>query len=65
MKKNKKQTYGRIHSIKLPHPSKTHDLFAESKFCKKSPSVFNYYLLNETIQPSIGKGEFSLSIGYE
>ena len=37
-----------MHSIKLPHSSKTPSL-AESKFCKRSPSVFNYYLLNETV----------------
>ena len=46
--KNKKQRYSRIHSIKFLHSSKTPSL-AESKFCKKSPSVFSYYLPNETI----------------
>ena len=39
---------GWIHSIKLPHSSKTPSL-AESKFCKTSPSFFSYYLSNETI----------------
>ena len=44
----KKQLYGRIHSIKLPHSSKTPSL-AESKFCRRFPSVFNCYILNETM----------------
>ena len=44
---NKKQLYGRIHSFKLSHSIKTPSL-AESKYCRRFPSVFNYYLLNET-----------------
>ena len=46
--KQTKQLYRRIHSIKVPYSSKTPSL-AESNFCKKSPSEFNYYLSNETI----------------
>ena len=46
--KKRKQPYGRIHSIKLPHSRKTLSL-DDSKFCKKSPSVFDYYLSNEKI----------------
>ena len=46
--KQTKQLYRRINSIKVPYSSKTPSL-AESNFCKKSPSEFNYYLSNETI----------------
>ena len=46
--KKRKQPYGRIHGIKLPRSSKTPSL-DDSKLCKKSPSVFNYYLSNEKI----------------
>ena len=47
-KQTKKQLYRRIHSIKVPYPSKTPSL-AESNLCKKSPTEFNYYLSSETI----------------
>ena len=46
MKKKKKTSYT-VHSIKLPHSVKTPSL-AESKYCRRFPSVFNYYLSNET-----------------
>ena len=50
----KKQLYGRIHSTKLSHSSKIPPL-AESKFCKRFPSVFNYYILNETMHVLVMK----------
>ena len=46
--RKKKLLYGGIHSIKLPHSSKN-PFLAESKFCKRSSSVFSNYLPNETI----------------
>lgn len=59
--KTKKQLYGRIHSIKLPHSSKTPSL-AEGKFCKKFPSVFSCYSSNETIHVVVMNEAFFLLI---
>ena len=63
--KQTKQLYRRIRRIKVPYSSKTPSL-AESNFCKKSPSEFNYYPSNERIHVLVmGEARVAILFSYK